>query len=132
MKKPFQTTLIILLTLMGFSSFGQSELFGDWKVSCPIEYKDKATIVFCGLCPTVQESASVLMEDFEMQIDKDEIKLNMKYSGTTVKYKWEDKTKSIEFVYNKNTYRFNSLFTDKSNLLILKDKDGLILLLQRK
>lgn len=132
MKKALQLILITLLTLIGFSSFGQSELFGDWKVSCPAEYKDKATIAFCSLCPTVQENASVLMDDFEMEINKDEIKLNMKYSSTPVKYKWEDKTKSIEFAYNKTTYKFNTLVTDKSNLLILKDKDGLILLLQRK
>lgn len=132
MKKALQTSLIGLFSLIGLSSSGQSELFGVWKVSCPAEYKPDGSITFCGLCPIIQESASVIVEDFEIQIDKEEIKLNMKYSTTPVKYKWEDKTKSIEFVYNKNTYKFNSLFTDKSNLLILKDKDGLILLLQRK
>ena len=123
-----------LLTLLFQSSFGQKELFGEWKVNCPFELADKSSTTVCNLCPIIKKDNGFMVQTFEMKIEKDEIKFNANNLIEAVKYKWNDITKSIEFDYNENNYQFKVLVASyvAKERYILKNKDGMLLLLDEK
>lgn len=127
-----QISLILLFFLIDFSSYGQSELYGLWKVNCPIEYTGKNAVAFCGICPATQENNTASIENFEMEITAKEINIQKEHQTTAVPFKWDDAIKTLTFSYDKNNYVFKVLITDRTDLLIWKDKGGLLLLLQRK
>ena len=132
MTKLNHLTLIALLTLMFQLSFGQKSLFGTWTVSCPLEKTDAASVKFCGLCPTVQKGNSMDINDFEMTVDKDEIKINIDNKITPVKYIWKEDLETIEFQYKDLKCKFVVLSNSQNNIRILKSAEGNIITLEKK
>ena len=134
MKKTYRLTLIALLTMMFQVSFGQKELYGNWQVTCPFELADQTGVTVCSLCPVIKRQVGYTVQGFDMTVDKDEIKFNFNNEiKKAVKYKWDDTTKTIEFVYNEKTYQFRTLFSyAETERYILKNNDGLLLILDEK
>ena len=134
MKNNFRLTLIAFLTMMFQVSFGQKELYGNWQVTCPFELSDQTGATVCGLCPVIKRQVGFTVQGFVMTVDKDEIKFNFNNEiKKAVKYKWDDKTKSIEFIYNEKTYQLKTLFAYvATERYILKNNDGLLLMLDEK
>lgn len=114
------------------NSFGQSELFGKWNASCPLERTEGASVKFCGLCPAEKrDNSSVTIHDFEMTIGKEDIIFEMGDVTTTEKCTWDKDLHVIGFQYLQKMYSFSVLATEEDDLHILKNSDGLILLLTK-
>ncbi len=123
----------VLLALVFQSSFGQTEILGNWKVSCPFEKTSISSAVFCSLCPISQKNpSSLIVNDFEMKIGKTEITLVMDSIVTTVNYVWNEDVSSLEFSFKLNNYTFKVLSGFESNRILLKDQSGLLLSLLNK
>jgi len=127
---------IVILTWMFQPSFGQNGLYGDWNVSCPMEQKDSSTIIMCEICPVIKNGKDITIQGFQMKINKDQIVFDFNNDvKKTVKYKWDNNSKSIEFEYNKINYTFSVLYFSNKiaghfvERLILKNKDGVLLAL---
>lgn len=133
MTKIKRLTTLALLTFIFQTSFGQSNLFGTWIASCPLEKTDAASAKFCGLCPTVQKDKSSMdINDFEMTVDKNEIKLKIDGKTTPLKYSWDEDLQSIGFQYKDTKYSFKVLSGGQSNFRVLKNPDGQIVMLTKK
>jgi hypothetical protein len=65
-------------------------------------------------------------------MNKDELTLTIGKVTTAVKYKWDSDLNAIEFEYKAKKYNFKILFTEVTNRYILKSKDCLLLILDKK
>jgi hypothetical protein len=137
-----RTKLIVLfiISLLSEAVFAQKELYGDWYVSCVFDSNDRTGETICTLCPVIKRDTGFTIQSFSMKINSDEIELNMNYQLKVVKYKWDDKERSIEFSYNQTVYTFKILFAgvpppaanNSNSRYILKDKNDRLLLLDPK
>ena len=125
--------IFVLMIFVFQISFGQKELFGTWKVNCPMEKVDVASVKYCGLCPTSQkDKSSITVNEFEMEIDQIEIKLIMNNVKTAVQYKWNEDIYTIEFNFKEIKYKFKVLWTNEDNMRILKTDDGQLMVLRKR
>jgi len=125
--------ILIFFIVISISAYAQKELYGTWTVTCPFEYNDKATTVQCSLCPTEHKSeSSIIIKDFEMTVDIDKITLNINDSATKVKYIWDSEIHAIEFTFKQQKYKFKTLYNGNEPNYILKDDDGILLMLYKK
>ena len=114
-------------------SFGQNELLSTWQVSCPMEKVNGASGKFCGLCPMNQKDInSMTISDFEMTVDKEEIKFNMGNIKSSAKYILDNDLNAIRFKYNGIDYTFKVLLSSNNDFIVLKNTDGLIVTLVKK
>ena len=132
MTKLIRLTLLTCLTFLFQFSQGQSELYSTWTVSCPMEKTNAASGKISGICPMSEDNSGIKISEFEMIIDKDEIKFSMDESKSGVKYKWDDELNAIEFKRKNNTYKFKVLLSSNENFIVLKSTDDLILTLVKK
>lgn len=109
----------------------QSDLFGKWRVNCAIERTSEASIKVCGICPNKIVEGIAMIDDFEMEISKDLIKITAESKGSEIPYKWNAKTDSIEFTYNKTNFSFKVLMLNDPDQQVFKDANGSILVLKR-
>jgi len=125
-------SLFWIFILLSFTHLkAQSNLFGKWKVSCAIERTSGSSIKSCGICPNKLVEGMAMINDFEMEISKDFIKINTETKGTEIPYKWKAETDAIEFNYNKTNYIFKVLMLNDPDQQVFKDAIGNILVLKR-
>lgn len=125
-------SLLWILILLSFTHLkAQSNLFGKWNVNCAIERTSGASIKSCGICPNKIVEGMAMINDFEMEISKDYIKINTETKGTEIPYKWKAETDAIEFNYNKTNYSFKVLMLNDPDQQVFKDASGSILVLKR-
>ena len=125
--------ILIAFILNSICSYAQKELYGTWIVSCPLEYIDKATSTYCGICPSEKKSeSSIVIKNFELLVDENEMTFNINDIVYKVKYIWISETHSIEFTFKEHKYKFKTLYNCGKNNYILKDEDGQLLTLESK
>jgi|JI10StandDraft_1071094.scaffolds.fasta_scaffold635495_2 hypothetical protein len=133
MKKLKQLTIAVILFLgLVPMSFGQAQLFGKWTANCPTERLDIATVQFCELCPMkIIDKTSLKILDFELNFDQKMVNLNIDNKVVSVPYKWNEATESIQLTYNNIFYSFKILTTNNPKLIILKNTDGNLMILNK-
>jgi hypothetical protein len=133
MKKLKQLTLAVILFLgLVPMSFAQSQLLGKWTANCPTERLDIATVQFCELCPMkIIDKTSLKILDFELNFDQKMVNLNIDNKVVSVPYKWNEATESIQLTYNNIFYSFKILTTNNPKLIILKNTDGNLMILNK-
>ena len=72
------------------------------------------------------------INDFEMTVDKNEIKINIDGKITPLKYSWDEDLQSIGFQYKDTKYNFKVLSSGQSDFRVLKNPDGQIVMLTKK
>ena len=129
-------TLIVTVFISNISC-GQpnSEMYlsGKWTASCAVEILDYASIRNCQLCPFVNnpnDKSSGEVKDIEMTFQSDSILINQNGKITTVRYTRNKDTHAISFTLNNKQYNFRMFIYNKQR--ILEDKDGLIMILEKK
>lgn len=117
-----------LATIMVQICYAQNEQFGTWKVSCPLEKMDIASISHCTICPMRQSKREgMTISTFEMTISHDGIQFNMNDSIITTKYTWDETVNGIEFDLNGKHFKFKVLSTvDKTHAIWLTDGRAVI------
>src|SRR4051812_41192296 len=123
--------LLLFISLLNFSK-AQSRIFGAWKASCPLERTSISSMSYCDLCPSLSKDNAMNVSNFEMNIDKNEMKIVMESETTSIKYKWDKETEALLFSFKNKNYEFKVLYTEFDQPLILKDKSGNILVLTKK
>ncbi len=133
MKKFKQLTLAVILFIgLVPMSFGQSQLFGKWTANCPTEKLDSATIQFCELCPVkVINKSSMEILDFELNFDKKMVYLNLENKVIPIPYKWNDASETIQLTHNNIFYSLKILTTNDPKMIILKNSNGILIVLNK-
>lgn len=133
MKTTFLFLLTGILTLTVQPAHGQKELYGKWTASCPFEKIDAASMQFCSICPQEQNStSSLIVKDFDIAFDKSEVKIGNEANFISTSYKWNNDLNAIEFQYKGTTYKFKVLTGADEKHIVLKDTDGLLVVLAKK
>lgn len=124
--------LILTLLVVCVSQFavGQTEIYGSWNVHCSIEQTNNKTVRMCNLCPTITTDSSVTVEGFTLEVDSTTLHFGGSKEG--ISYIKRPSGKAITFVKDRTPYSFDILTTTSSDHVILKSKDGMVLILQRK
>ena len=129
-------SLALLLTLLtSQKSIGQINLTGKWTASCIIEKMNRQTITYCELCPVVlsEDKSTVKFEQFQMVFNKETLTLIINGVSTKVDCKFNEDFDSISFGFKKLSFTFKLLSAGKkSDMYILKNEDGTMLLLEKK
>lgn len=131
--KTIKTGIIFLILSCSYlTTFGQAEIFGHWKASCYLERKLDGSLAICGLCPTKLEKNQVEINDFELEISNQMLKIIVDGKSTNITYSWDSKADAISFEYEKSKYTFNVLKGTSTNSYILKNNSpGGVLLLTK-
>ena len=127
--------IITILYLLSFSNklFAQSQVYGSWTVSCLVEKTSIASIKACGICETGRKDQSCInIEDFEMEINKDELTILQSQKKEILKYSYDSNLDVIKFIYKGIEYKFTIIQTYDKGSLLLKNEDCLILYLKKK
>lgn len=113
--------------------FAQVPMLGTWKVSCPSEKTSPSSAKFCDLCSIAQtDASSIEIKSLEITVKKSELIIRKDSANVTTGYIWNERANTFEFKYQNKTYKFNLLISEPDNLRILKDKDGLVVLFEKK
>ncbi len=128
--------LIILMLSLTQKSIAQIDLSGHWTATCILEKSNESTISFCEFCQYSinMENTEISFEIFEMVFEKDYFNLINNNGSTKVIYEIKEDIETLEFSYEEKTYEFKILTILKytGNNYILKDNDGMLILLERK
>lgn len=123
---------IILLFNFIFLNAQETNIIGKWKVSCPAERKSSSQLHMCDLCPTtILNNNTALVEEFELEFTKEEIKIQHEEVPIGITYKYEAENNSISFRYLGKTYLFKILLQSDPKVNILVAETGEILYLKR-
>ncbi len=126
MKKIITILSLLLITKLANAQY---VLLGKWEVFCPME----TPLRFCEICSTEKhEKMGTIVYGFAMDFSKDT--LHIINAGTTsrkVSYTWQEKTKTLRFSYLNKNYTFQLLNCGQITNLILKEQNGLLLVLNK-
>lgn len=129
--KAFKTGIIYLILSFSFlTSFGQTEILGHWKVSCYLERSQDGSLTVCSICPTLLENNKITIDEFELDISNQFLKINVHGNSSNLAYTWDSKMDIISFEYDKSKYSFKVLRSTSASSCILKDNScgGLLML----
>lgn len=133
----FRLLIILLFSLIVSiqTTIGQTQLYGEWEVFCPMEVVEGKVTKYCDLCESeisTNKMMGKIVYGFDTKIDRDSLYLKNSEGRKSIKYSWDKETNEIEFQYKQKTYKFISLGTGSPDNLVLKDKDCLLLTFTRK
>lgn len=130
MKSIYQSLLVFLLFSLNNKITAQYILYGKWEVFCPME----TPLRHCDICQTENDKKmGNVVYGFEMEFSKDSLHIiNLGVTSQKMKYKWDEKSRALDFNYQHKDYSFMLLGCGTPNNLILKDKSCLLLSLERK
>ncbi|MES2779522.1 MAG: hypothetical protein V4651_06440 [Bacteroidota bacterium] len=124
-------SVIIFLVLITSVSYGQSMLYGTWKVNCPFEKKDASSGTVCSICPSTIKNVSFSILPFDMIIDKTSLTIKTDSETTSLTYNWKNDVDALEFQYKKTDYSFKVLNIGAGGHYLLKDTNGCIIILTK-
>jgi hypothetical protein len=139
MNRITRLALLTFLTIIFQSAIGQKLysfapdlLYGTWQVVCTYDESDEKATTVCSLCPLIVRDNGFTIQGITMKISKAEIILNFnEEKKSSVKYKWDDIAKALEFNFKEVNYKFTvieaSIYPSPS--YILRNKDGRLLVL---
>lgn len=133
--KTIKTGILMLILSLSFTNtYGQQEIFGQWKVSCFLERNPNGSLAICGLCPTsIMDGHSLQIKDFELELDEQLVQITINGKTTGVKYTWDRSIDAISFAHEKTQYTFKVLRSSSPVNYIWKDNNcGGVFLLTRK
>lgn len=132
---------ISALMLMSFISFGYAQekehehgkrLAGKWTAECSTEFKDKATMQYCDLCPFIvnkDNKSKAMLKDFVMTFGKDSLTINQNETATTVPFRLDRESNMLSFSFNQKEYNFRILMWRHHP--ILENSDGTLIILTK-
>lgn len=156
MKKYFISILAVLLFVSLLStqkSFGQIDLNGKWSAKCVIKPLNilgifpTTAVNFCRICNEMIKPGVINLFSFEMDINKDTIKLiadsvttqviyKLSYKGITYKRLENGLTPFdvvLKFPFQGKHYKFKIFYVfNDDNIIILKHNNRLIILEKKK
>jgi hypothetical protein len=129
--------LFALISIVSFVSFGQNSIQGNWTGYCVVEHTNKASIAFCDLCPyeISENSTELSLNKFDVVFDNDTLKIIIDNKTTKTNYHYNKEVKTIDFKLNEKDYKFKILTvmgTSSGKMLIMKDNDDMLILLEEK
>lgn len=126
--------LIVLSGLLYNGVIAQNEFIGSWRLHCAIEKTDASSAKQCDICPykfsTEDNSVSLVSPDVEFQSKV--ITINTENGPKTVYYKWDEAKRILEFNYQEQDYRFKALSVAVNNVILLKQDNGMTVMLERR
>lgn len=124
-------SLILILSIHCLNA-QETNLIGKWKVSCPAERKNSSELHMCDLCPTTMlNNNTAIVEEFELEFTKEEIKIQHEEVPIGIVYKYETENNSISFRYLGKTYMFKILLMTDPKVNILVAETGEVLYLKK-
>ena len=144
MKKFFLFFVMVLFSVTAFSqdkkkhrsisgANGLQNLFGKWTASCPIEWSDYATLHFCALCNSMNDSTKKQkpgnISDIQMTFENDSIRFSHDGASKAVAYTIDHDTQSVQFTFKNKEYIFRTFYS--GDKVILENSDGRLMVLER-
>jgi hypothetical protein len=127
----FKKSLLLLTLSLAFNyCIGQTAIYGSWTAHCALEQTSSASVRFCGLCPMETSDSAVEISEFNISIDSAHI--TFESTKERIRYIRRPSGNAITFVKGKEAFYFEILVTTSTNHVILKSKDGLMLLLEKR
>ena len=128
--------LLIFLSLSStaqdFTPKPKDNLAGKWNAVCSVEYKNKATIKRCEICPFIidkNDKSIATIGDLEMAFTDDSLTIGSNTEIETVYFTADSDNHSIKFSYKNKKYKFRVSYIESK--IILQDNEGYSLLLTR-
>lgn len=126
--------LCVFLIFLSIPLSSQNELLGQWTVSCPIEKMSEFDGTVCDICPAdyIKDKRELSISKFEMTFEKKTLILKTANDLKTTFYNWDETMRVLDFKYNDKKYQFKALVLRDSDILVLKEIEGGLVILQKK
>jgi hypothetical protein len=130
MKKTAFALLCLFLIIIGKSQ--ETSILGKWKVNCAAERINISQLHVCDLCPTtLLNNNTALVEEFELEFLKDQIKFHHEEVPLELSYKFNAENNSISFKYLGKPYVFKQYILNDPSVQILVAETGEVLYLKK-
>ncbi len=126
----FKILLFALMCTFAISTNAQTQLYGKWDAHCAMEQVNNQRVSFCELCPKTSNDTTVTINSFSVEFDSTHVTFGD--SDDKIPYMKKPSGNYITFVKDKRPYGFDVMVTTSNDLIVLKSKAGIVVVLERK